>query len=398
MYSKLTFMILYFKNTVLLFVWFFCFDISFSQNQILTGADQYNKYIPLLKNKNIGIVAHKASRLNIKNKIHLVDLLLEKDIQIKTIFAPEHGYDGRSDNGDLLDDSMDESTGLNIISLHGKIKKPLPKHLKNIDLMVFDLQDVGARFYTFISTLHYVMQACAEKNIPILLFDRPNPNGHYVDGPVLNMKFKTFVGMHPVPIVHGMTIGEYALMINGEKWLGDNLKCDLKIIELKNYTHQSKYTLPVRPSPNLPNDQSISLYPSLCLLEPTTISIGRGTEKQFQIYGHPNFPESDFKFTPFPNFGSKEPKWNSNLCFGVSLEKIKVSNRLDLSWLIDAFNKLPKNQVFFKDSFERIAGNDELRKQIMNNTPISEIRKSWEPELSNYKKIRKKYLLYPDYD
>ena len=398
MYSKLTFMILYFKNTVLLFVWFFCFDISFSQNQILTGADQYNKYIPLLKNKNIGIVAHKASRLNIKNKTHLVDFLLEKDIQIKTIFAPEHGYDGRSDNGDLLDDSMDESTGLNIISLHGKIKKPLPKHLKNIDLMVFDLQDVGARFYTFISTLHYVMQACAEKNIPILLFDRPNPNGHYVDGPVLNIKFKTFVGMHPVPIVHGMTIGEYALMINGEKWLGDNLKCDLKIIELKNYTHQSKYTLPVRPSPNLPNDQSISLYPSLCLLEPTTISIGRGTEKQFQIYGHPNFPESDFKFTPFPNFGSKEPKWNSNLCFGVSLEKIKVSNRLDLSWLIDAYNKLPKNQVFFKDSFERIAGNDELRKQIMNNTPISEIRKSWEPELSNYKKIRKKYLLYPDYD
>jgi uncharacterized protein YbbC (DUF1343 family) len=384
------------KNTVLLFVFVFSFSSGFCQNEILTGADQYDEYIPFLKNKTIGIVAHKASRVN--NEIHLVDFLVEKKIKIKIIFAPEHGYDGRADNGDLLSDSKDQSTGLNIISLHGKIKKPLPEHLQGIDLMVFDLQDVGARFYTFLSTLHYVMQACAEANIPVLLLDRPNPNGHYVDGPVLDMKFKTYVGMHPVPIVHGMTLGEYASMINGENWLGKNLKCNLRIVKIKNYTHKTKYILPVRPSPNLPNNQAISLYPSLCLLEPTTISIGRGTEKQFQIYGHPNFPKSKFKFKPAPNFGSKSPKWNDNICFGVSLEKIEISDQLNLAWLIDAYNKLPKNYIFFKDSFERIAGTDNLRKQIINKVSINQIRKSWEPGLENYKKLRKKYLIYPDYD
>jgi uncharacterized protein YbbC (DUF1343 family) len=384
------------KNTVLLFVFIFSFSSGFCQNEILTGADQYDEYIPFLKNKTIGIVAHKASRVN--NEIHLVDFLVENKIKIKTIFAPEHGYDGRADNGDLLSDSKDQSTGLNIISLHGKTKKPLPEHLQGIDLMVFDLQDVGARFYTFLSTLHYVMQACAEANIPVLLLDRPNPNGHYVDGPVLDMKFKTYVGMHPVPIVHGMTLGEYASMINGENWLGKNLKCNLRIVKIKNYTHKTKYILPVRPSPNLPNNQAISLYPSLCLLEPTTISIGRGTEKQFQIYGHPNFPKSKFKFKPAPNFGSKSPKWNDNICFGVSLEKIEISDQLNLAWLIDAYNKLPKNYIFFKDSFERIAGTDNLRKQIINQVSINQIRKSWEPGLENYKKLRKKYLIYPDYD
>ena len=384
------------KNTVLLFVFVFSFSSGFCQNEILTGADQYDEYIPFLKNKTIGIVAHKASRVN--NEIHLVDFLVENKIKIKTIFAPEHGYDGRADNGDLLSDSKDQSTGLNIISLHGKTKKPLPEHLQGIDLMVFDLQDVGARFYTFLSTLHYVMQACAEANIPVLLLDRPNPNGHYVDGPVLDMKFKTYVGMHPVPIVHGMTLGEYASMINGENWLGKNLKCNLRIVKIKNYTHKTKYILPVRPSPNLPNNQAISLYPSLCLLEPTTISIGRGTEKQFQIYGHPNFPKSKFKFKPAPNFGSKSPKWNDNICFGVSLEKIEISDQLNLVWLIDAYNKLPKNYIFFKDSFERIAGTDNLRKQIINKVSINQIRKSWEPGLENYKKLRKKYLIYPDYD
>jgi len=387
-----------FKNTVLLFVYIFSFFSVFCQNQILTGADQYDEYIPFLKNKSVGIVAHKASRLKINNDMHLVDFLIKKNIRIKSIFAPEHGYDGRADDGAFLLDSKDESSGLNIISLYGKTKKPLPEHLEEIDILVFDLQDVGARFYTFLSTLHYVMQACAEANIPILLLDRPNPNGHYVDGPVLDMKFKTFVGMHPVPIVHGMTLGEYARMINGEGWLGEGLKCELKIIEIKNYTHQTQYILPVRPSPNLPNTQSISLYPSLCLLEPTNISVGRGTEKQFQIYGHPNFPKSKFKFKPSPNFGSKKPKWNGEICFGVSLEKIEVSDQLDLTWLIDAYNKLPENYFFFKDSFERIAGTGKLRKQIINKVPIHQIRKSWEPELGNYKKLRKKYLIYPDYD
>ena len=384
-----------FKNTVLLFVIVFPFSPSFCQKQIITGADQYEEYIPYLKNKKIGVVAHKATRITKEKQAHLVNFLIEKQIDVKTIFAPEHGYEGRADDGNLLPDSNDKTTGLKIISLYGKTKKPLPKHLKGIDLIIFDLQDVGARFYTFLSTLHYVMEACAEANIPLLLLDRPNPNSHYVDGPVLNLKFKTFVGMHPVPIVHGMTLGEYAKMINGEGWLGENLKCELKIIKVKNYTHKTKYILPIRPSPNLPNSQSISLYPSLCLLEPTNISIGRGTEKQFQIYGHPNFPESKFTFKPNPNFGSKNPKWNGETCFGVSLENLKVLNQLDLRWLIDAYNKLPKNNVFFKNSFERIAGNSQLREQIINNVTINEIRKSWEPELTNYKNMRKKYLIYP---
>ena len=384
-----------FKNTVLLFVIVFPFSPSFCQKQIITGADQYEEYIPYLKNKKIGVVAHKASRITKEKQAHLVNFLIEKQIDVKTIFAPEHGYEGRADDGNLLPDSNDKTTGLKIISLYGKTKKPLPMHLKGIDLIIFDLQDVGARFYTFLSTLHYVMEACAEANIPLLLLDRPNPNGHYVDGPVLDLKFKTFVGMHPVPIVHGMTLGEYAKMINGEGWLAENLKCELKIIKVKNYTHKTKYILPIRPSPNLPNSKSISLYPSLCLLEPTSISIGRGTEKQFQIYGHPNFPESKFTFKPNPNFGSKNPKWNGETCFGVSLENLKVLNQLDLRWLIDAYNKLPKNNVFFKNSFERIAGNSQLREQIINNIPINEIRKSWEPELTNYKNMRKKYLIYP---
>lgn len=384
-----------FKNTVLLFVIVFPFSPSFCQKQIITGADQYEEYIPYLKNKKIGVVAHKATRITKEKQAHLVNFLIEKQIDVKTIFAPEHGYEGRADDGNLLPDSNDKTTGLKIISLYGKTKKPLPMHLKGIDLIIFDLQDVGARFYTFLSTLHYVMEACAEANIPLLLLDRPNPNGHYVDGPVLDLKFKTFVGMHPVPIVHGMTLGEYAKMINGEGWLAENLKCELKIIKVKNYTHKTKYILPIRPSPNLPNSQSISLYPSLCLLEPTNISIGRGTEKQFQIYGHPNFPESKFTFKPNPNFGSKNPKWNGETCFGVSLENLKVLNQLDLRWLIDAYNKLPKNNVFFKNSFERIAGNSQLREQIINNIPINEIRKSWEPELTNYKNMRKKYLIYP---
>ena len=386
-----------FKNTVLLFVIVFPFSPSFCQKQIITGADQYEEYIPYLKNKKIGVVAHKATRITKEKQAHLVNFLIEKQIDVKTIFAPEHGYEGRADDGNLLPDSDDKTTGLKIISLYGKTKKPLPMHLIGIDLIIFDLQDVGARFYTFLSTLHYVMEACAEAKIPLLLLDRPNPNGHYVDGPVLDLKFKTFVGMHPVPIVHGMTLGEYAKMINGEGWLAENLKCELKIIKVKNYTHKTKYILPIRPSPNLPNSQSISLYPSLCLLEPTNISIGRGTEKQFQIYGHPNFPKSNFKFKPKANFGSKNPKWKNQICYGVTLEKIEVPNKIELSWLIDAYNKIQRNEIFFKDSFERIAGNGILREQIINKVSEIEIRKSWRVKLEKFKIIRKKYLLYTDF-
>jgi len=383
------------KNTFLLFVSLLIFFNCSSQ--IKTGSERLEEYLPLLKNKNVGVVAHNASRLNSDLNKHLVDILIENKINIESIFAPEHGYYSNLDNGDLLEDDNEKLTGIKIISLYGKTKKPLPKHLKDIDIILFDIQDVGARFYTFISTLHYVMEACAEENIPIIILDRPNPNGHYVDGPVLNLKYKTFVGMHPVPIVHGMTIGEYAKMINGEGWLKNNIKCDLKVIANRNYTHKSKYILPIRPSPNLPNNQAIYLYPSLCLLEPTSISVGRGTEKQFQIYGHPNFPKSNFQFKPKANFGSKNPKWKNQICYGVTLEKIEVPNKIELSWLIDAYNKIQRNEIFFKDSFERIAGNDVLREQIINKVSEVEIRKSWRVKLEKFKIIRKKYLLYTDF-
>ncbi len=373
------------------------FSNCFSQLKIKCGSERIDEYFPLLKNKKVGVVAHKASRLYHDYNKHLVDVLIEKKINVKLIFAPEHGYYSNLDNGDLLEDDQEKLTGIKIISLYGKTKKPLPKHLKDLDLILFDIQDVGARFYTFISTLHYVMEACAEENIPVIILDRPNPNGHYVDGPVLNLKYKTFVGMHPVPIVHGMTIGEYAKMINGEGWLKNRIKCNLKVITNINYTHKSKYILPVRPSPNLPNNQAIYLYPSLCLLEPTSISVGRGTEKQFQIYGHPDFPGSDFQFKPKPNFGSNNPKWNNLVCNGISLEKIKVPDKVVLSWLIDAYDKIENKQTFFKDSFERIAGNGILRKQIISNVSENEIRKSWIIELEKFKKIRKKYLLYSDF-
>ena len=385
------------KNTFLLFVSLLIFFNCSSQIKIKTGSERLEEYLPLLKNKNVGVVAHNASRLNSDLNKHLVDILIENKINIELIFAPEHGYYSNSDNGDLLEDDNDKLTGIKIISLYGKTKKPLPKHLKDIDVILFDIQDVGARFYTFISTLHYVMEACAEENIPIIILDRPNPNGHYVDGPVLNLKYKTFVGMHPVPIVHGMTIGEYAKMINGEGWLKNNIKCDLKVIANRNYTHKSKYILPIRPSPNLPNNQAIYLYPSLCLLEPTSISVGRGTEKQFQIYGHPNFPKSNFQFKPKANFGSKNPKWKNQICYGVTLEKIEVPNKIELSWLIDAYNKIQRNEIFFKDSFERIAGNGILREQIINKVSEIEIRKSWKVKLEKFKIIRKKYLLYTDF-
>ena len=383
------------KNTFLLFVSLLIFFNCSSQ--IKTGSERLEEYLPLLKNKNVGVVAHNASRLNSDLNKHLVDILIENKINIESIFAPEHGYYSNLDNGDLLEDDNEKLTGIKIISLYGKTKKPLPKHLEDIDIILFDIQDVGARFYTFISTLHYVMEACAEENIPIIILDRPNPNGHYVDGPVLDLKYKTFVGMHPVPIVHGMTIGEYAKMINGEGWLKNNIKCDLKVIANRNYTHKSKYILPIRPSPNLPNNQAIYLYPSLCLLEPTSISVGRGTEKQFQIYGHPNFPKSNFQFKPKANFGSKNPKWKNQICYGVTLEKIEVPNKIELSWLIDAYNKIQRNEIFFKDSFERIAGNDVLREQIINKVSEVEIRKSWRVKLEKFKIIRKKYLLYTDF-
>lgn len=343
--------------------------------------------------ENIGVVAHQASLVN--HKTHLIDTLLSLEVNITKVFAPEHGFRGDADAGESVADQKDLKTGLPILSLYGSNKKPSEESLEGINIMLFDLQDVGVRFYTYLSTLHYVMEACAENAIPLIILDRPNPNAHYTDGPILEEDCKSFVGMHPVPIVSGMTIGEYAKMINGEGWLSDGIQCDLRVVPLKNYTHQTTYEIPLRPSPNLPNAHSIALYPSLCLLEPTVISVGRGTEMQFQIYGHPQLPETNFSFTPRPNYGSKNPKLKDQLCHGVDLRNFERPKKIELQWLIQAHRDFPDKEHFFKKGFYRIAGNKKLQKQLAQGMNEQQIRKTWEKDLEKFKKTRKKYLIYP---
>ncbi|MFK7049435.1 exo-beta-N-acetylmuramidase NamZ domain-containing protein [Flavobacterium columnare] len=358
---------------------------------ILTGADNFSIYLPLLKDKKVGIVTNQTGILS--SKVHLVDFLTENKINLQKIYAPEHGFRGTADAGELIKDGKDAKTGLPIISLYGSNKKPKPEQLTNIDIMIFDLQDVGARFYTYISSLHYVMEACAENNIFLLVLDRPNPNGNIVDGPVLETEFKSFVGMHPIPVLHGMTIGEYARMINGERWLKNGIECRLKIIPCKNYKREMFYDLPINPSPNLPNYQAINLYASLCLFEGTNVSVGRGTNKQFQIYGSPYLIGNNFTFTPLPNLGAKDPVWNGKLCYGEDLTKIEKIKQLEIKWLIKAYKE--NNQTmnpFFNDFFTKLAGTKKLQQQIEAGTSEAEIRKSWEKDLLVFKKIRGKYL------
>ena len=384
------------KNTFLFWLISACMTSLSCQSQVLPGAENTKQYIKLLNGKNIGVVAHQASLISTSDKnIHLVDALLNEKINVKKVFAPEHGFRGTADAGEKIENKIDTKTKLPIISLYGKNRKPTNKQLEGIDIMVFDLQDVGVRFYTYLSTLHYVMEACAENNIPLIVLDRPNPNAHYVDGPVLEKEHTSFVGMHPVPIVYGMTIGEYAQMINGEKWLTNEINCDLTVIPIQNYTHSTPYKLPIRPSPNLPNEKSISLYPSLCLLEPTVISVGRGTSIQFQIYGHPDFPKTDFSFTPESNFGSKNPKHKGQICYGENLTQVKSPNKLELKWLLNAYVHFPQKDSFFLKGFERIVGVSSLRKQIEEGENETVIRSSWLTNLEFFKKIRKNYLIYP---
>lgn len=366
---------------------------ALAQQQIMTGAAQAELYVQKLKGKKVGVVAHQASLVD--SKTHLIDALLEAQIAVVKVFAPEHGFRGDADAGESVSDQKDIKTGLPILSLYGKNRKPAAESLQGIDLMLLDLQDVGVRFYTYLSTLHYVMEACAEQGIPLILLDRPNPNTHYVDGPLLEEDCKSFVGMHPVPIVSGMTIGEYAQMINGEKWLAGQVQCELTVIPLKNFTHQTPYEIPIRPSPNLPNAQSIALYPSLCLLEPTVISVGRGTEMQFQIYGHPQLPKSSFSFTPKPNYGAKKPKLMDQLCHGEDLSRIYRPNKIELQWLIRAYSNFPDKENFFKKGFFRIAGTQKLQEQLSAGQNEKQIRKTWEKDLEDFRAIRQKYLLYP---
>jgi uncharacterized protein YbbC (DUF1343 family) len=359
-----------------------------------TGADNSENYLPLLKDKKVGVVSNQTGILS--NKIHLVDFLVSNAIQVQKIFAPEHGFRGTADAGELIIDGKDTKTGLPIISLYGANKKPIPEQLEGIDILIFDIQDVGARFYTYISSLHYIMEACAENNIPLLVLDRPNPNGFIIDGPILEKEFSSFVGMHPVPVLYGMTIGEYAQMINGEKWLKEEVQCNLQVIPCIDYDRNASYHLPERPSPNLPNDQAINLYASLCFFEGTNVSLGRGTEKQFQIYGSPYLPNDafDFSFTPVPNFGAKDPFHNGKLCFGEDLTEIRKVHRLELKWLLKAYENTADKTVFFNDFFTKLAGTKKLREQIEAGMTEKEIRKTWQEGLEAFKEIRKKYLIY----
>jgi len=418
----------YFLKTLLPFLFLIGFFLCNAQKSkeknllfgnIKTGAENHQKYLPLIQNKKVGILTNqtgivisqsfqtkkertitdteefvtKTSTVYLEEK-HLVDFLIENKINIQKIYAPEHGFRGTADAGELIKDGKDTKTGLPIISLYGNNKKPTKEQLSGIDIMIFDLQDVGARFYTYISSLHYLMEACAENNIPLIVLDRPNPNGNIIDGPTLEKEHTSFVGMHPIPVLHGMTIGEYAQMINGEKWLKNGIQCDLTVIECVNYKRDMDYSLPIPPSPNLPNDKSISLYASLCFFEGTNVSVGRGTNKQFQVFGSPFLKNMNFKFIPKPNLGAKDPMHNGKECLGKDLSQEKNIERLELKWLIEAYNNTQDKNKFFNNFFVKLAGTKKLQQQIEQGLSEDEIRKTWEEDLQKFKEIRKKYLIY----
>jgi uncharacterized protein YbbC (DUF1343 family) len=397
------------------------------EKPILAGAERINVYIGMIRGKRVGIFANQTSMVG---KTHLVDTLRKLGVDIKVIFGPEHGFRGTADAGEKIGNYIDQQTGIPVISLYGSKRRPSAEDVKDVDILIFDIQDVGARFYTYISSLEEFMEAAFELSKPLMILDRPNPNGHYVDGPVLDRKYSSFIGRQPVPVVYGMTIAEYAMMIAGEKWLSEkaNAKHDFyknaaknsvdtpfhfQVIKNGNYTHKSKYVLPVRPSPNLPNIQSIYLYPSTCFFEGTVLSEGRGTNKQFQVFGHPSLPKHLYAFTPRPNEGAKSSKLYGQVCYGWDLsgtpEEVlkKTENRVQLKWLMEAYRLFPQKDSFFiipksgnmeQSFFNKLAGNNELWQQIRDGVSEEAIRKSWEPKLAEFRKIRKKYLLYEDFE
>lgn len=390
-----------FRFFIYVFISILFYSCSSAQddNTIIVGAERTSEYFPILEGKSIVITANQTS---VVGNIHLVDSLLQAGFNITKVFGPEHGFRGQTADGVKIDSGTDPLTGIPIISLYGNHKKPTKEDLADIDLVIFDIQDVGARFYTYISSMTYIMEACAENGVEILILDRPNPHGDYIDGPILDPDFSSFVGMHPIPVVHGMTIGEYAQMVNGEGWLKNGIQCDLTVIPCKNYDHNIIYHLPVAPSPNLPNNIAIQLYPSLCFFEGTIISIGRGTEYPFQVIGHPDYTPGNYTFTPEEKQGiARNPKFKGQLCNGLlltgSVEKMLTDERkLHLSWLIDLHRYYKDKEKFFTPYFSRLAGTDLLQKQIEDGLSEEEIRKSWEEGLANYDIIRKKYLLYED--
>ena len=377
------------KIKQIIFIFILLYNFSICAENLIVGADRTQLYLPLLKNKNVAIVGNHTSLIK---QTHLVDSLLKHNINIVKVFSPEHGFRGKKDAGENINNEIDKKTGIGIISLYGKNKKPKKSQLKNIDIIIFDIQDDGARFYTYISTMHYVLEAASEENKKVIILDRPNPNGHYIDGPILENNYKSFVGMHKVPIVHGMTIGEYATMIIGEKWIKE--KCDLTIIKMLNYNRKIAYKLSVKPSPNLPNSKSINLYPSLCLFEGTNVSIGRGTEKPFQHFGSPQLIHYSYSFIPKSGPGSKHPKHENKTCYGVNLESYSFLNNINLDWLIEAYNQTSNKENFFNSFFDKLAGTEKLRKQIISGKNTNEIKETWKVGLNQFKKIRKKYLLY----
>jgi uncharacterized protein YbbC (DUF1343 family) len=385
-------------SMIILMLVFAGFYSSANSNQIRVGAEQPEKYFQIIENKRVGLVVNHTSLVG---GLHLADFLLSKKIKVEKIFAPEHGFRGDASAGEEIHDGIDVKTGIQVLSLYGQTKKPTAKHLENVDVVIFDIQDVGCRFYTYISTLHLVMEACAENNIPLIVLDRPNPNGDYIAGPVLKPGFESFVGMDPIPIVHGCTVGELAQMINGEKWHKAPRKCDLQVIPVRDYTHSTKYELPVPPSPNLPNDLAVRLYPSLCFFEATSVSVGRGTDFPFQVLGGLNKNLGDFQFIPKNIPGvAVNPLNEGKVCYGVDLRLLKDAPKFTLKFFIDFYNLYGNKADFItrENWFNLLAGNDELLAQIKNGESEQEILEALRSELEKYKTMRKKYLLYPDFE
>lgn len=373
---------------------------NFYNKDILTGAEQMDRYIDLLKGKRVGLVVNQTS---VVGKRHLVDTLHQLHINIRAIFAPEHGFRGDIDAGADVKTTVDPATKIPIISVYGKKKGPDSTDLADLDILVFDIQDVGVRFYTYISTLQYVMEACARYQKPLLILDRPNPNGFYIDGPVLKPGYTSFVGMQPIPVVHALTVGEYAMMLNGEKWLKDSLRCNLQIMTCRNYNHKMLYELPVNPSPNLTTMNAIFLYPTLCFFEGTIVSVGRGTDKPFQVFGYPGCPIGNYSFIPKVNTGNKSPLYLNKTCKGFDLSNYNVGYYLNkrsifLHYIIEMYQAAPDKENFFNDFFDKLAGTNQLRKDIIAGKNEAEIRASWQKDIQAYKQIRKKYLLYPDFE
>lgn len=362
------------------------------------GAAQLSEYLPALAGKKVGLIVNNTSLIGER---HLVDVLLENKVDIRAIFAPEHGFRGTADAGEHVDSGKDPQTGLPIVSLYGKNRKPQEDQLQGLDWLIFDIQDIGVRFYTYISTMYNVMDVCAKLGVQFMVLDRPNPNGHYVDGPILEPEFQSFVGMNPVPVVHGMTIAEYAQMINGQGWLSEGRTCKLTVIPCRNYTHQTAYDLPVKPSPNLPNMRSIYLYPSTCFFEGTIASEGRGTDKQFQVFGHPDYPAGDYTFTPTPGPGASDPKLKGQECHGHDLTHldpaaVRAEARINLNYVIDFYRNFPNKDKLFIKYFDTLAGTTSLREQIVAGKSDEEIHASWKADLDTYKAMRKQYLLYAE--